>query len=51
MEGLNNLMNNLYNISLVNDELAPGEIWAPDVYKLAGIRTFVSFKKNFNGSN
>ncbi|KDR24371.1 mitochondrial intermediate peptidase [Zootermopsis nevadensis] len=37
MEGLNNLMNNLYNISLVNDELAPGEIWAPDVHKLAVI--------------
>lgn len=37
MEGLNNLMNNLYNISLINDELAPGEVWASDVYKLAGI--------------
>lgn len=48
MEGLNNLMNNLYNISLVNDELAPGEIWAPDVHKLAGNRTFVSFKKILN---
>jgi len=37
MEGLNNLMNNLYSINLVNDEMAPGEVWASDVYKLAGI--------------
>jgi intermediate peptidase len=35
MEGLNNLMNNLYSINLVNDEMAPGEVWASDVYKLA----------------
>jgi Zn-dependent oligopeptidase len=45
MEGLNNLMNNLYNISLVNDELAPGEAWASDVYKLAGIRTVGFFEE------
>jgi hypothetical protein len=50
MEGLNNLMNNLYNISLINDELAPGEIWAPDVYKLAGIRILFPFKKNWTVS-
>jgi intermediate peptidase len=43
MEGLNILTNNLYNISLVSDELAPGEVWAPDVYKLAGIRTSTIF--------
>ncbi|PSN48217.1 Mitochondrial intermediate peptidase [Blattella germanica] len=35
MEGLNMLMNKLYNISLVNDEILPGETWASDVYKLA----------------
>ncbi|PNF26134.1 Mitochondrial intermediate peptidase [Cryptotermes secundus] len=35
MEGLNILTNSLYNISLISDELAPGEVWAPDVYKLA----------------
>jgi intermediate peptidase len=46
MEGLNNLMKNLYNISLVNDELAPGEVWTSDVYKLAGIRTIVSLLFN-----
>lgn len=37
MEGLNTLMNHLYRISLVNDELQPGEVWAQDVYKLAVI--------------
>ncbi|XP_067008945.1 mitochondrial intermediate peptidase isoform X2 [Anabrus simplex] len=37
MEGLNTLMNHLYQISLVNDELQPGEVWASDVYKLAVI--------------
>ena len=45
MEGLNNLMNSLYSISLVNDEMAPGEVWASDVYKLAGIITVGFFKK------
>ncbi|XP_049812757.1 mitochondrial intermediate peptidase [Schistocerca nitens] len=35
MEGLNTLTNSLYNISLVNDEVRPGEVWSPDVYKLA----------------
>ncbi|XP_069687069.1 mitochondrial intermediate peptidase [Periplaneta americana] len=37
MEGLNNLMNSLYHINLVNDEVLPGEVWSPDVYKLAVI--------------
>lgn len=35
MDGVNILLNNLYNISLVNEEVEPGEVWAPDVYKLA----------------
>lgn len=48
MEGLNNLMNNLYSINLVNDELAPGEVWASDVYKLAGIITIGFFEEKLH---
>jgi Zn-dependent oligopeptidase len=52
MEGLNNLMNSLYNISLISDELAPGEVWASDVYKLAGIiRTSSFFYEILDWSN
>lgn len=48
MEGLNNLMNNLYSINLVNDEMAPGEVWASDVYKLAGIINVGFFEGKLN---
>jgi len=48
MEGLNNLMNNLYSINLVNDEMAPGEVWASDVYKLAGIITVGFFEEKLH---
>ena len=48
MEGLNKLMNNLYSINLVNDEMAPGEVWASDVYKLAGIITVGFFEENLH---
>lgn len=34
MEGLNNLMQSLYGITMENTEMAPGESWAPDIYKL-----------------
>lgn len=34
MEGLNNLMQSLYGISLENTEMNPGESWAQDIYKL-----------------
>lgn len=35
MEGLNNLMQALYGITLQNTELEPGECWSNDIYKLA----------------
>lgn len=35
MEGLNLLMQHLYGISLINEELEIGESWTDDVYKLA----------------
>ncbi|XP_049541158.1 mitochondrial intermediate peptidase [Anopheles darlingi] len=35
MEGLNLLMNSLYGITLQNTEMAPGESWSHDIYKLA----------------
>ncbi|XP_026319836.1 mitochondrial intermediate peptidase [Hyposmocoma kahamanoa] len=35
MEGLNMLCQELYGISLVSEEMLPGESWSPDVYKLA----------------
>lgn len=35
MEGINMLMNSLFGISLVNEETQSGELWSPDVYKLA----------------
>ncbi|KAF4527829.1 hypothetical protein B566_EDAN016313 [Ephemera danica] len=35
MEGLDNLLHALYGVRLKNDEMLPGEAWAPDVYKLA----------------
>lgn len=38
MEGLNVLFNQLYGIRLENDEMKPGEVWAPDIYKVAGKR-------------
>uniref|UniRef100_A0A1B6C972 Peptidase M3A/M3B catalytic domain-containing protein n=2 Tax=Clastoptera arizonana TaxID=38151 RepID=A0A1B6C972_9HEMI len=37
MEGLNYLFTNLYGIRLENEELIPGEAWAPDIYKVAVI--------------
>lgn len=37
MEGLNNLLNNLYGISFVNEPVKPGETWNSDIYKLAVI--------------
>lgn len=36
MEGLNGLLGNLYDVSLEVEEPAPGELWANDIYKLAG---------------
>ncbi|KAL0901186.1 hypothetical protein ABMA27_006493 [Loxostege sticticalis] len=35
MEGLNMLCQELYGISLISEEMLPGESWSPDVYKLA----------------
>ncbi|XP_065212744.1 mitochondrial intermediate peptidase [Planococcus citri] len=35
MDGLNNLFNNLFSISLVEEKMKHGESWSPDVYKLA----------------
>ena len=35
MEGLNMLYSRLFKVSLEIEESAPGEIWHPDVYKLA----------------
>lgn len=35
MEGLNTLMSALYGIRLENTEMAPGEAWAADIYKLS----------------
>lgn len=35
MEGLNTLMHSLYGITLQNTELAPGESWSKDIYKLS----------------
>lgn len=35
MEGLNMLCQELYGITLVHEEMLPGESWAPDVYKLS----------------
>ena len=35
MEGLNNLTEKLFGISLVYEDLEPNEAWAPEVYKLA----------------
>lgn len=36
MEGLNSLFKHLYGISLETVEAEPGELWSPDVYKVAG---------------
>ncbi|XP_073989933.1 mitochondrial intermediate peptidase [Rhodnius prolixus] len=35
MEGLNNLLQQIFGISLVNDKINNGEVWASDIYKLA----------------
>ncbi|KAK9507663.1 hypothetical protein O3M35_007470 [Rhynocoris fuscipes] len=35
MEGFNNLMQQIFGISLVNEKVEHGEIWNPDIYKLA----------------
>ena len=35
MEGLNHLFKNLYGISLKAEDPAPGELWSPDVQKVA----------------
>lgn len=35
MEGLNNLTESLYGISLICEETTQKEVWSPDVYKLA----------------
>ncbi|XP_037952357.1 mitochondrial intermediate peptidase [Teleopsis dalmanni] len=35
MEGLDNLMQSLFGITLKNVEMEPGEIWHNDIYKLA----------------
>lgn len=36
MDGINNLFNKLFSISLVAEPLCPGEVWHNTVYKLAG---------------
>lgn len=36
MEGLSGLLQNLYDVTLEVEEPLPGELWANDVYKLAG---------------
>lgn len=36
MEGLNGLLQKLYDVTMEVEEPAPGELWANDVYKLAG---------------
>lgn len=36
MDGLNKLFNSLFSISLVNEEVLPGETWSSGIYKLAG---------------
>lgn len=36
MEGLSNLFNCLFGISLVPEGTKHGEVWSPEVYKLAG---------------
>lgn len=36
MEGLNLVFNNLYDISLLFEDIKPGECWDNQVYKLAG---------------
>ena len=35
MEGLNMLYSKLFKVSLEVEDVAPGELWHPDVYKLA----------------
>ena len=35
MEGLNKLYTELFKVSLEVEDSAPGELWHPDVYKLA----------------
>lgn len=35
MEGLNLLFDHLYSVTLQSQETAPGELWSPDVHKLA----------------
>lgn len=35
MEGINNLTENIFGISLICEETTPNEIWSPDIYKLA----------------
>ncbi|KAG8328547.1 hypothetical protein J6590_107942, partial [Homalodisca vitripennis] len=35
MEGLNSLFQQLYGITLHSDETESGELWSPDVYKVA----------------
>ena len=37
MEGLSGLLHNLYDVTLQVEEPTPGELWATDVYKLAGV--------------
>ncbi|KAK6173536.1 hypothetical protein SNE40_016967 [Patella caerulea] len=37
MDGLNNLFQNLYGVSLQRVDMAPGEVWTSDVHKLAVI--------------
>lgn len=36
MEGINLLTQHLYGITLENENIAPGESWVPDLYKLKG---------------
>lgn len=36
MDGVNNLFNNLFSVSLVEEKIEPNEVWYPTVYKLAG---------------
>lgn len=35
MDGLNLIMKSLFGITLQNSEMLPGELWSPEIYKLA----------------
>lgn len=46
MEGLSNLLQSLYGISLINETVEPGETWDSDIYKLAVVHEKEGFLGN-----